>query len=442
MNNPKTNLAKVLSALVLLASSFSCRTSPTGPRITGNVQLSAENVACTEVWLKIAFSVQQSAVSKSEFKITRDGDTVLTGSLSGTDTVVIDTTTQAERVYTYKGYRFVDSHVSDTSQPLQVTTLDSTSHNFSWQVFQLGGAASSYLYDVSIVDDSDVYAVGAIYVDSANGQANPYEYNVVRWDGNKWNEYRIYFPGTSGLSPMYSVLAFDSNDVWIGSTEPLHWNGSSWVQYNVTSLTRAYALKFWGTDSSNLYMVGDRDGAIARYDGYTWEKIQSGTTLPIQDIWGRVDPKTGAEEVIAVASNWAIDNGMEVLEVTPTSITNVDTVGLPWSLYGIWSPDAWHYYVCGDGIYKTYSFNTSWTSTAYQSVSYDRSIRGNGVNDFVIAGDFGLLAHWNGSTMREYNGKELPNLSGMYDRVDMKGNMIVAVGALNSGQAIAVIGRR
>ena len=161
---------------VLITLSFSCRSSPTGPHVTQNVQLSADYVTCTEVWLKIGFT---DSPNGGEYKITRDSTTVLTGSFSGSDTVVIDMTTQAEKTYTYKAYKMVNGQVSEIGLPLQVTTLDTTSNNFTWQTFTFGGTAGgSMLRDVAIINDTDIWAVGEIAVkdSSANGYS---VYNAV-----------------------------------------------------------------------------------------------------------------------------------------------------------------------------------------------------------------------------------------------------------------------
>ncbi len=55
---------------------------------------------------------------------------------------------------------------TDTSNLLQAVTLDTTTHNFSYQTFELGDPAtgnSSILWDVDIVDKDNIWAVGEIY---------------------------------------------------------------------------------------------------------------------------------------------------------------------------------------------------------------------------------------------------------------------------------------
>ncbi len=68
----KNNLWRYSLFLAFLTTlSFSCRSSPTGTHITEKVQLSAEYVTCTEVWLKVGFT---DSPNGGNFAINRDGN--------------------------------------------------------------------------------------------------------------------------------------------------------------------------------------------------------------------------------------------------------------------------------------------------------------------------------------------------------------------------------
>ena len=73
---------------------------------------------------------------------------------------------------------------------------DTTSSNFTFQTFTFGAsnAGSSYLQDVAVVSDSDIWAVGAVYLDSADGVPDPNAYNAVHWNGKEWQPIKIMFP--------------------------------------------------------------------------------------------------------------------------------------------------------------------------------------------------------------------------------------------------------
>ena len=171
--------------LVLILLQLTCKKNPTGPEVTANVQLSVDYVTCTEVWLKLGFS---DAPAGGEYRITRDGATVLSGTITGSSAVLYDTTAQAKKNYTYTAYWLSSGQVKQISPSLSVTTLDSTSHDYNWRVFYFGGAASSYLMDVSIVSDTNIWAGGAIYEFDSTGVVDPYIYNAAHWNGKSWGE--------------------------------------------------------------------------------------------------------------------------------------------------------------------------------------------------------------------------------------------------------------
>ncbi len=42
--------------------------------------------------------------------------------------------------------------------------MDTTSHNFTWQTCTFGEHSNSVLYDVAIIDENNIWAVGEIYM--------------------------------------------------------------------------------------------------------------------------------------------------------------------------------------------------------------------------------------------------------------------------------------
>ncbi len=433
-------------AVFLAAISFSCKSSPTAPHITGNVQLSADYVACTEVWLKIGFT---DNLTGGQFKITRDGNTVLTGSLTGADTVIIDTTAHAERTYAYKGYRLTSGQVSDTSLPLQVTTMDTTSNNFTWQTFLFSGkAGSSILQDVAIITDTEILAVGTIAPDSLNQDL----YNSVYWNGSSWQSIRIYFYTFCGQSnmgsyPTHAVLAFSQSDIWIaGAGQVTRWNGySQSVPICVGSPSPFDIYKLWGNDSSSAYAVG-YTGNVASYFNGLWHQLVSGTSLGVHDVWGVSDVTSGEEQVLAVASDQFTNNGVAVLQLSGTQASMIQTTGLPTtSIVGVWSADGREWYVCGDGLYKARNMSSPWHRITNVPSIYKEAIRGNGPNDIFVVGDFGLVLHFNGSTWTDLS-QEVGMPNTVLYAVAAKGNTVVAVGQTVSGivggAALIVVGKR
>jgi hypothetical protein len=239
-----------------------------------------------------------------------------------------------------------------------------------------------------------------------------------------------------------AVFAFSENDVWAGTSGPYHWDGVQWRTFNLNGSFNGYVNKIWGTSSRDIYIVGT-NGSIAHYNGVSFQKIESGTTLDIQDIWGAKNPVTGETEILAVASNKYLNQGHKLLRIQGTSVTMLPDSGLSWSLSGIWFTPPRHYLIVGDGLFFNGSpfVNSSWVADVnHITTFYTDAIRGTGINDVVIVGVYGEVLHFNGYSWRSFKGvTELGN--GQYNAVSIKENLVVTVGDLTP-RAIAAIGKR
>ncbi|HPC35356.1 MAG TPA: hypothetical protein P5268_02995 [Candidatus Marinimicrobia bacterium] len=178
---------------------------------------------------------------------------------------------------------------------------DTTSHNFVWQIDTLG-LYGSYLNDVWIVDENNIWVVGYIRVpdpDSSFDGTGKETFNAAHWNGEKWNMMRIV-----NSSPIFSIHYFNENDIWMVSYGyPVNFNGNSWTLYRFHDMgINASALSLWGSSSSNIYFVG-LEGSIVHYDGKGFEKMESGTDTQIIDIWG-----TGAHHIWATAKSNQLDD--------------------------------------------------------------------------------------------------------------------------------------
>ena len=151
-------LSVILFSLLI---SFSCH-GPTEPN--NNLSLTIENVSCTEAWIKV------TGETGSELVLSRDDKEVQKFILTTSSQTVYDDSLLPNKTYTYQ----VVSN-NKTSNNITVTTLDTTSNDFTWQTYTFGdpGAGSSILNDIAIVNDTLAYAVGEVYLNDSTGQPDP-----------------------------------------------------------------------------------------------------------------------------------------------------------------------------------------------------------------------------------------------------------------------------
>jgi len=319
---------------------------------------------------------------------------------------------------------------------------DTTSHNITWHLYQLGDGASSILYDCVVFNDTLAYAVGEINKkDSAGNWLNP-PYNLAKWDGQQWSLETVLYPyqGQQFFAPLHSILAFSPDDFWVGSNQPMHWNGSIWQTYDLpATIWNGWINRIWGHLSTEIYIVGNA-GSFAHYSG-SWSKIASSTSLDIQDIYGATDANTGQEQILAVGTrNTPLDR--VILSIQGNVVTQVSSTPIQGEIFGLWFTPNNHYYVVGDGIFeKRQLSDNTWNNDQLAITKYATTkICANGLNDVFVVGAFGECLHWNGSSWLSYL-KETGLANGSYNRVVSKGNLIVAVG-YNSPYAVVAIGKR
>jgi len=338
-----------------------------------------------------------------------------------------------KHTYNYTATLIGSNILFNYSAQLTVTTMDTTSHNFTWSIDTLGDGNSSILYDVTILNDTLAYVVGEIYLKDSTGQFNDPGYNAARWDGKKWNLLRILvrdFGGVTGYFRLKTVYSFADNDVWFaGDADLIHWNGSGYSgkALFVTSLNfDGQVLKMWGINSSTILCVG-RNGAIYSYYGTGWQKFVSGTSLDIQDIWGAQN-KAGDWEVTAAAGNYLVSNRRQILRITGTSVTTLSDSGINGALNSLWFSPASHYWVVGDGVWeKPFPITASRWQQNYVTTYTTNRIRGTEVNNIFFCGAYGDCFHFNGINWQSARAQtNLPN--GEYLSVAVKENMVLAVG--------------
>ena len=320
-----------------------------------------------------------------------------------------------KRTYTYQLQRLnADSTAIETSASVQFTTMDTTTHNFTWRMDTLG-ITSSVLYDVAIVNDTLAYAAGAIYKLDNLGNWDPNAYNLAKWNGHTWELMRIQFytfcgqPGT-GSYPAKSIFAFSPTDIWIGmeGSQVVRWNGQN---QSTPMCTPVSINKLWGENANSVWAVGN-NGGIAHYNGITWQRLESGTTISLTDVRGSSDGN------VVWACGYRSDLSESILlqhtgSLWQTVAHTVNGVGY-WrdSLSGlmgsVWSSRRREitFVAAGGVVYKVPvgshgEAKLVWLPSSV--VGFFTRIRGSDMNNMFVAGQSGTLAHFNGLTWHRYD---------------------------------------
>lgn len=299
-----------------------------------SIQLKIEDASCTEVWLKVTTTEIPATMA-----LLRDNQRVQTLRLVASDSLLIDEGLLPNHAYTYQLQKLgADSSVTEASASVQVTTMDTTSHDFTFHIDTLG-VTSSVLYDVAIISENNVWAAGELYLNDSTGQLDPVLYNAAHWDGSRWEIKRIsvLYRGSWIIPTLNAVLAFSATDIWFSSGVPIHGDGQNWTQYHLFDMgiltqNDGSINKIWASSSSDLWFVGNR-GTIVHYSSGTWQRIESGTTVGLRDVTGFIDHPSEHTAIVAVGTSGA---DSRILALSPVAAH--DTLNWPSSesVSGVW----------------------------------------------------------------------------------------------------------
>jgi hypothetical protein len=318
--------------------------------------------------------------------------------------------------------------------------MDTTSHNFTFETFTFGGTAgSSTLYDVAIINEDYIIAVGNVFLPDSLGQPDPQPYGLAIWNGQSWKLKKIFHSTNIPVTPR-GIFVTSPTEIYLASGSIFRWDGSSsTVQLVYSRLNfpdpNATIEKLWGSSGSSIYGVGNV-GSIVYYNGTNWHRIESGTDVNINDVFGIIDNRNNQRKVFCAVSNVLTVSDHKILTIDETN--NVDS--LHWDtgrrVNSTWTNNGKIVYTSGGGVFNNKS--GKWKEEISLPLYYTNRIRGNGLNDIFVAGDFGLLAHFNGKEWKVFNEFLLvaSSLS-----VSVNGNIIAAVGRQGE-KALIIIGKR
>ncbi len=432
---PTLAVSLLLVTFLLIITNCNSVEPPSGLEIT----LKLEDASCTEAWIKLTTTNLQLPTT---IVLEQDNNARDTINLSKADTLLY-----IDSLLPNQTYSFVTSHPGlpgVSSNSLSVTTMDTTSHDFTFETFTFGGnAGSCTLYDVAIINENNIWAVGEIYVADTSINGNTL-YNAVHWDGSEWELERIKTNACGGVEypPIKAIFAFSEDDILFAHIDGsiTHYNGVEFIN-NCSLITQlnGSANKIWGLSKNDYYVVSG-NGFIAHYNGQSWQRIESGTELDIYDIWGDYNNRKSTYEILLVAAQHLVGPDRKILTIKNNSVEELSTSNISvGSLDGVWFITGRKYYVVGNGIYKKNDLTeVAWDATlGTLTPYYSYAVRGSSNKNIFICGSYGEVLHYNG-----FSWKSFRNTPGFFQadfyNIDVKNEVVVTVGQRYNSAFITV----
>ncbi|MDP2304122.1 MAG: hypothetical protein Q8N03_17055, partial [Ignavibacteria bacterium] len=433
----------------LLFTAVSCNkpTEPPPPE-KYDLEIIAADASCTEVWIDVK---TPNTLLPQIFTLTENGEEKGSVTIDKADTTIV-----IENLLPKKNYKYQLKNNEHKSNQTEITTLDTTSHNFTWQTFEFGQHSSSVLYDVAIIDENNIWAVGEIYMNDSNGNPDPTFYNAVHWNGTEWELKKIFYKG--GIWPIRTIFAFNDNDIWFSGY--MRYLNSQFIELAIPNLLMGWQInKLWGTSSDDLYAVGN-GGNIAHWNGSSWKKIESpigtsGTDLTLLDIQAN-----GREEIFICGLNMASIDGIIIKSedginfnilvegdnITAEQLFNPKLHG---TIASISVDNSNTLYAAGNLVYQ-YKFN-KWDylnslpenyiggnpGTFYRG--YITKIRAIASNNIWLAGDRNTVRHFNGLSWQQIGMPYNPQMDLIWRGIDSRSSLTAIAGSHNNNAIIMII---
>jgi hypothetical protein len=410
--------------------------------------LEAVDVVCVEA----TFRVTASGVPETwTCGLYRDDSLVVTETLSGQSGYIRDTGLLPAADYTYHITYMKEGRDKDRSDPIAVTTLDTTSHDFTWTVETLGDAGS-YFNDVAIVDENNIWVVG--YIKKGDSI-----YNAAHWDGEKWEMIRVMFAVYYSEDPTFIDNVQINSLYYINNSNSLFFTclGAltiyedlrSWKYIELNPMQGVPGNSIWGSSSDNVWFAGN-NGTLVHYDGSRFRRVESGTGVDLKDMDGTPDGKHVFVAGVMKMGDWAgysvflhIEEGIPKIKYTSTPYSGDPENGNFGAIHALTVTDSRVYtnplavdmlvYEIIPDIYHYYPVKSTVLRTDYYAAGLQ--ICGKRNQDILFISQESVVVHYNGSSLRIM--MDLLQLYGnnmlWVRRARYTDNLAVIVGLFDSG---------
>jgi hypothetical protein len=337
--------------------------------------------------------------------------------------------------------------------------MDTTSHNYTFETFTFGDISNSVLFDVAIINENNIWAVGEINI--ADTSINGYTaYNAVHWDGSQWELKRIKTNACGGVDypPVKAIFAFAADDILFAHIDGSisHYDGIKFTNdCSLITQLNGSVNKMWGTSRNDLYVVSG-NGFIAHYQNWHWSKITSGTDVDLKDIFGTTD----GNEIWTCG--WSNQNGrVAILEINGNGVESIwdSQTNTTLNIYSgtllnsLWTSGNGEFVLVDGQVFRHSLIDKmivrkEWvpTSNGWKVLdlgNFAYRIRGSNKNNFIVAGDAAMIWHYNGKSWHKF--EEIYNTNDRIYGLSVQEEIMVAVGkryGTGLGDALLIIGRR
>jgi hypothetical protein len=407
--------------------------------------LALKDVSCTEAWIELStinLQIPATVILK------QNNQTRATINLVNPDTLLCVDSLLPNQAYVFQS---VIQSINQSSNELSVTTMDTTSHNFSFETFTFGDIGNSVLFDVAIISPENIWCVGEINI--ADTSINGYTtYNAMHWDGSLWELKRILYQGS--FWTIRTIFTFSENDIWFSAF--VRYNGQNFIELPIPPILNGWTInKIWGGSSNDLYAVGN-DGNIAHFQNWQWSKITSGTDVDLKDILGTID----GNEIWTCG--WSNQNGrVAILEIKGNDVESIwdSQTNTTLNIYSgtllnsLWTSGNGEFVLVGGQVFRHSLIDKrivrkEWvpTSNGWKVLdlgNFAYRISGSNKNNIIVAGDAAMIWHFNGKSWHKF--EEIYNTDLRLYGLAVSENLIVAVGKSYSpglGNSLLIVGKR
>jgi hypothetical protein len=204
----------------------------------------------------------------------------------------------------------------------------------------------------------------------------------------------LHFDGTA-FAPVVSpplvgfvadFLGFAPDDLYaVAGVSLLHWDGAAWSVVSFADAIAPSELQaLWGTSGDDLWLGDSLNGQVFHWNGAAWSTSNT-MVVQVRDLWGSSDSDIYAGGQLGI-SHW---NGSGWSAISDPLVENTDGV------WGFGTDDVW---AVGEFGTLAHWDGSAWTEAMDGDFPPDHlSVWGAAPDDVWTVGFSGDVSHWNGA---------------------------------------------